>query len=250
MTSPNWTPPRTLEEAARAAVVPASVYVRYRALRERRHGEKELGLLPFLMPAGKRAIDIGANVGVWSYWLSRYGARTEAYEPNPKIFTILRQARLPGVTCHAIALSAEEGTARLLVPKGSRGYSNQGASLSATKVTGEHGIVEVESRRLDTSGFDDVGFMKIDVEGHGLAVLKGAAETIARCRPNLVIEMEENHTKRPIEEQIAEVESYGYLGFALKDGALTRTSHIDFDRFHRTPKTRADYIFNFAFLPR
>lgn len=48
--------------------------------------------------------------------------------------------------------------------------------------------------RLDDIIKDDVGFIKIDVEGHELAVLKGATSLINRCRPVLLVECEERHS--------------------------------------------------------
>ena len=41
-----------------------------------------------------------------------------------------------------------------------------GASLSRQKVQGEHGVVQIETRTLDSYALDNVGFIKIDVEGY------------------------------------------------------------------------------------
>src|SRR5437868_5966109 len=53
--------------------------------------------------------------------------------------------------------------------------------------------LEIEVRTLDQFDLRNVGFVKIDVEGHELAVLEGAARTLARERPNLLIEANEHH---------------------------------------------------------
>ena len=53
------------------------------------------------------------------------------------------------------------------------GYSNQGASLNYGKVGDDYGEVTIEARRLDDEALTDVGFIKIDVEGHELEVLRG-----------------------------------------------------------------------------
>src|SRR5262249_3290635 len=134
--------------------------------------------------------------------------------------------------------------------KGRRGYSNQGASLSAAKVTGEHGKVRVEARTLDSYAFEDVCCIKIDVEGHELAVVAGAAETLKRCRPTLVVEIEERHTQRPLAERIAAVWAHDYEAFCLRNGALVRFADLCLDAHHRKPRQRSDYVFNFIFLPR
>jgi FkbM family methyltransferase len=245
-----WIPPSSLEERVRRAVVPAGVRLDYLVDRELRRGERELALLPFLAPRGKVALDIGANKGVWAAMLRRLGCDVHAFEPNPKIYRELERALKGKAHLHALALSDESGEADFLIPKYRRGYSNQHGTLSRVRVDGEHGVVRVATRRLDDLGLEGVGFMKIDVEGFESAVIRGAARTIERDRPNLVVELEERHTKRPIEALIGEVTALGYDGYALVDGALTRWERVDLQRRHREPATRADYIFNFIFLPR
>ncbi len=49
----------------------------------------------------------------------------------------------------------------------------------------------IRCHTLDSFGLKDVDYIKIDVEGFETKVLKGAAETIARCRPLIVIEQNE-----------------------------------------------------------
>ena len=56
---------------------------------------------------------------------------------------------------------------------------------------------------IDLERFSNVGFIKIDVEGHEHAVLEGATKTIKRNMPNLLVEMEEKHNKIPINEMIS-----------------------------------------------
>jgi len=82
-----------------------------------------------------------------------------------------------------------------------------------------------------------------------MQVLKGAKNTLIKNKPVLMIELEEGHTKRPIEDLIREVEEYGYKALFLKKKQLTDISLFDPDRNHRNPKNREDYVFNFIFLP-
>lgn len=51
---------------------------------------------------------------------------------------------------------------------------------------------DVQVKRLDDFGIADVDFIKIDVEGHELEVLKGGAATIERYRPVLLMEVHSN----------------------------------------------------------
>ena len=236
----------------RWAVLPARWTLRYRLWKERRRGEGELSLLPFLCPRGRTALDIGANVGVWTEAMRRCGAHVHAFEPNPKLFAMLRAgAASRGVTLHDVALSDRTGDAVLMVPRSRRGYSNQGATLSARKIGDrEFGAVTVATGRLDDLDLHDVGFVKIDVEGHEREVIAGAQETIDRCRPTMIVEIEERHTGRPIAEDLTAIGALGYEPYCLIDGVVTAVARVDLDRHHRHASDRRAYVFNWIFLPR
>lgn len=242
-------PARSFEERVKAALIPAALYMRYRTRKELTSGEREIHLLPDLVDPARAALDIGANKGVWAWLMARCTATVHAFEPNPKLLAELRRNVRGRATVHGIALSDRSGTAELRIPRTEKGYSNQGSSLSEAKVKGDFLAYPVTAQRLDDLDLGPVGFIKIDVEGHELAVLEGARATIARDKPTMVIEMEEKHTGRPIEEMIAAVEAMGYRAHALIGGKLTPVAEIDLDARHRHPARPEDYLFNFVFLP-
>ena len=249
MGNEEWIPPKTLEEKVRDFIVPDWLRIRERAWREKRKGEKEIKIIPNLLVNCNRAVDIGANVGVWSYWLSKYAKQVESFEPNPKIFNALKNIKIKNVNSYNIALSNKTGSVDLLIPKGSKGFSNQGASLSSIKVQGEHKSISIEAKRLDEYNFLDVDFIKIDVEGHEHEVIEGARETIKKFKPTMVIEMEEKHNQIPIEEQISSVEKMGYQCCVFINETIIKIKEIDLDKFHRNPTNKDTYLFNFIFYP-
>jgi FkbM family methyltransferase len=213
----------SFEERIKHGLVPARLYLRNLAERRRRRGEAELRALPLLARRGTLAVDIGANKGVYSYWLSQICHAVMAFEPNPKICALLRRAVPDNVTVHGVALSNASGSAELILPIQRSGrYSNQGGTLQAKKLdpTKPFGIWTVEQRRLDDYAFTDVSFIKIDVEGFELEVLQGAAETLRRERPTLLIEIDESQSKRPFIDTIAALTRLGYIGYFLDRGAL------------------------------
>lgn len=232
----------TFEERLKHALIPGRCYIRYRAAKEWWRGEPEIRLLPSLVDRRRNAVDVGANKGTYSYFLARLARQVYAFEPNPKMFAVLGRTAARNVIALPLALSDRSGAATLRVPYGRKGVSNQGSSLSAAKPM-EHFIpLAVERRRLDDLGFVDIGFIKIDVEGHEREVLQGAAQIIERDRPTLLIEIEETHTGVPLMQSIEWVCGLGYDAHFLHAGRLQPVAALD--------QARHGYIFNFVFLPR
>jgi FkbM family methyltransferase len=218
--------------------------------------ERELKHLDAFAPAGGTAIDVGANVGLWSYGLCRRFKRVEAFEPIPRLYENLKRAALPGVVLHNIALSSCRGRGELKIPA-HRGLRIQGMA-TLNELDGDCQRIDVETRTLDEFDFRGVSFIKIDVEGQESEVLAGAEETIRREKPVMVIEIEQRHLDFPFTDVIGRVLGLGYTAFFLKDTELRPFAEFDYDahqkyftsgkatRFDTLPK---DYINNFIFKP-
>jgi len=241
----------TWSEKLKLLLLPSKLYSRFLLWKHQRRGDKELNLLPFLIDPEKDAIDIGANKGIYTRALSRLVPQVHAFEPNPKIYRILSAGSPINASTYPIALSDVSRTNQLLIPLNPKRktYSNQGASLSRGKVSGEHLEIDVTSRTLDSYKFSNIGFIKIDVEGHELSVLAGAKKTLAEHKPTLIVELEERHTGLEIRELIGHVEQYGYSGYFLRKGVLTNCSELDALGEHREALKTEKYVFNFIFLP-
>ena len=80
--------------------------------------------------------------------------------------------------------------------------------------------VEVESITIDSLNLHDIGFIKIDVEGHELEVLKGAVKSLKKFSPMLQIEVEQRHISYPMEKVFEFLDSLGYAGFFLENQQL------------------------------
>jgi hypothetical protein len=100
---------------------------------------------------------------------------------------------------HEIALSDHAGAARLLVPEDdglariASSDADDTISAAAELELGARTELGVEVRTLDSFNLPDIGFLKIDAEGHELAVLHGARETITTNRPIVFVESEARH---------------------------------------------------------
>ena len=157
--------------------------------------EPELNWLKAIGPCRGMAVDIGANQGFYSLALTRLYTKVLSFEPNKKVAATLIAAALPRVKVIHVGLSSKEGEATFYIP------SFQGMSLPGWASVDEHncpGATEIEElkihlRTLDSYYLKEVGFIKIDVEGHECEVLRGAVETIQRERPHLLVEVRDHH---------------------------------------------------------
>lgn len=183
--------------------------------------EPECRWLRLIGPCRGIAIDVGANYGLYSYALSKLYSRVVAFEPNPKAVMLLHAWKCPNVDVVETALSSEEGDSTLYVPVENRFEMLGWGSLDPDNCPGATHFTRfaVHRRSLDSFGLNDVGFIKIDVEGHELQVLQGAAETITRYKPNLLIEVRQNQSS-----VYALMKSWGYAACRLDALAGVRGS--------------------------
>ena len=185
--------------------------------------EPELRRLDELVPKGRGAVDAGVWWGPWSWWLARRVPRVDSFEPNPDLVKSLTTALPSNVFLHPVALSDHSGDANLWIP--SRGMGTEGrASLEATTtMDGNWRQQEVATSRLDDFDLGDVGFVKIDVEGHELAVLKGAPELLTVQRPTILIEIEEHaHRDGQFDAIVDFLTDLSYRGSYLHKGQWHR----------------------------
>ena len=160
--------------------------------------EAAIGYLP---PDRRRfAVDIGGHVGLWAMWLVDYFRHVDTFEPVPLFADILpfNMRGRTNWTLHRYALGNEAGTVSITVPEAQTGgahIANRNPVNVKYNPNGKNSTFDgIEMRTLDSFGFDDVDFIKIDVEGYELPVVRGARETILRCRPNVVVEQKGNDT--------------------------------------------------------
>jgi len=222
-------------------------YIRHRAYRTLRRGEAahegELSLLPCIVPRDRMAIDVGANRGTYTYFLSRLAACTIAYEPAPPMALFLRQARLANVEVREAGVSNRAGKETFFIQHNERGQPQYNVGRLGGPKPDRTGIeLNVKTERLDDQGFADVGFIKIDVEGHEWEVIDGGRDLLARSRPNLIVEILEGRGDRNVvlkNRTVALLGELGYQPYVFGRGAL---------RPLRDAPLHANVI-NYVFLP-
>lgn len=144
------------------------------------------------------AIDVGANIGLWSYGLSRLFSQVHSFEANKDIAADLQSSSKSNIHLEICGLSSQEGEATLYIPLQGEIRLTGWASLRRGNCpdTSVHIEKKVQLKTLDSFKIQGVSFIKIDTEGHELEVLRGATETIVSNQPLLLIEvMERNHNE-------------------------------------------------------
>jgi FkbM family methyltransferase len=170
---------------------------RLRFARQLRNGtfrsdESEFERLDEWVGTGDWVLDLGANVGHYTAKLSRLvgaSGRVLAFEPIRETFELLSAnvARLPAqnVTLFNVAASDTTRLATMSIPH----YDNQLENYYMAHLTDGIGGCSVLCLAVDTLGLaEKIKLVKMDVEGHELAALKGMEHIIARDRPTLIVE--------------------------------------------------------------
>ena len=132
--------------------------------------------------------DVGANRGEWSMMMQQLRPHSHIYmfEPSPDCQAILSSRTELKAILRPVALSETLGNAQLF----SSGPTDGSASLHERGETYfshlDYKPVNVTLSTVDheveTLGIDRIDFMKLDVEGHELSVLKGAKESLRSQR--------------------------------------------------------------------
>ena len=150
------------------------------------------------------AIDVGANVGIFSNFLSRNFKSCLSIEPMPSLANALRTSAILNMTVFENAAGAKTQKINISVPvskTGSLMYALSTASPSNKLDTFERAeilCINVEQDTIDNLASEQgkIGFIKIDVEGYENAVLVGSTEIIERDNPIFFIEIFPNYNSQ------------------------------------------------------
>ncbi len=198
---------------------------------------------------GTTALDVGANLGLYTYWIAKRAGAVHAFEPNPTLASYLHRARLRGVVVHGAAASNTAGAATLRVPEGLGE-----AHLVEGGLAGEGADLSVRTMTIDSLALSGVSFVKVDVEGHEAQALEGAHDTLRRNRPVVFIELEERHAAGTVERTAAYfLDELGYgTGAFMRWGSFHPISEFDgpeMQPIEHGDRAGSDYVSNFLFTP-
>lgn len=159
--------------------------------------EKELEFWRNWIKPGMTVIDVGANVGIYTFSAAlRVGSegRVIAIEPFSGCVHCLQATcqinQLSWVKVYAGAASNREGTARLSLHSASE--LNEILSDASTEAMQPGSFEEVNCFTLDSlievENLSTVDFIKIDAEGHEMSVLAGSERLLSKFAPIIIYE--------------------------------------------------------------
>lgn len=203
-----------------------------------------------LVQPGDTVLDIGANVGYYTYLFQKWvGSTGHVYsvEPVPQFMANLKKnhAAHANVTLWNYALGTEEKQVELVVP-GKQEYLRTGLAQIKDKNTAEGSrfTFQAEMKKASElfSSIEEIDFIKIDIEGYEVVVLPEMKSVIAKHLPIIQAET--------YGEQRAQIHDLlipmGYQAFELEDGKLVPTEatkdSTSGDLVYFTEKHRAQYL--------
>ncbi len=215
---------------------------RYRLRTER----QEIAYLLSRDLRGATVVDVGANRGIYSYWMHKAvapGGNVVAFEPQPELASYLRELKvalgLSRLTVVEAALSSSAGERRLVRPR-----IHWGAGSLELEPDADRDALTVPTTTLDEhflrSPLRPLRFIKADIQGHEYACFVGGERLLREDRPAILCESEDYELDR--------VRSYlttlDYEGFFFLRGELTPLAELARLR----SAIPAPYL-NYVFLP-
>ncbi len=144
------------------------------------------------------AIDVGSHIGTWTYFLADKFNFVHCFEPL-KIHQDCWKKNVEeyeNAELYPVALGYKEEKVKMFLPNEASVAAHIEGYGAPTSYTDQIEFNDIKVCSLDSFNFSNVDFIKIDVEGYELNVVKGAKQTILRNKPYILVE--DHGIKTPI----------------------------------------------------
>jgi FkbM family methyltransferase len=219
-------------------------------------------IAPFLCDPHKISVDVGAAEAPYSVNICEHSERVIAFEARADQASEIRQLALAKnlpIEVEPVALSDRAGVGYLRILTKDPGRSTIERLNELHDANGSASIeLRVPVLRLDDYELRDVGFIKIDVEGHELAVLRGAENTIHASMPNLLVEIEDRHRPNSLRDVSEFLAKFDYEGYFILWGQVRPLATFDAHAYQDPSNIggwkdgwarKGVYVNNFIFVP-
>mgnify|MGYP001562056841 CR=1 FL=1 len=199
--------------------------------------EPEMAIIPRTLKNPRNIIDIGANYGPYSFFLSKLYPESKvfAFEPSERTYNIfkriIKRFNLKNVIPIKKGLGIKEESKEIVMPMQYTilAYVSEGN----VKRNKEDKIEKIEVTTLDNfvkrNKIQNVDFIKCDVEGFELNVFRGARKTMKKFKPIVLVEIEERHTKKYGINSLDVLDFFkklSYSAYSVKKAEIKKTNKI------------------------
>lgn len=167
------------------------------------------------------ALDIGANIGNHSLFLSKYFEKVYSFEPNPITFDVLSintkyLADKKNIITYNFGLSDIENELPFIVNSDNIGGSKI-ISLDSKSSNPKKLLIKVKKADdIDILLKENISLIKIDVEGHEINSLKGAEKIIVKNKPVILFEQGSEEIIDKKSEVIEYLSGHNYSFYTMK----------------------------------
>ena len=237
-------------------------YLKHRCRAGRYKNKNYRGGIAYIKSAikeGQTVFDIVSHKAAYIYFMRRKmwdKGKIVAFEQQENLYLYISKInklfRWNNVTVEHLALSDSEGETTLFIPANK---VSKASSPGATIVKSKFNSTQYTTESVSTETLDSYckrnlffpDFLKIDVEGNELKVLQGGIETLKKCKPNILIEIEARHVgQNTVLETFKFLESLGYMGYLLHGMEQIPLPDFSFDKYQNL-NDRKNYCNNFVF---
>jgi FkbM family methyltransferase len=172
-----------------------------------------LAFVQQFVPKNKNMLDIGANIGIWSIIYSKYINNTNniyAFEPQKEIYDCLNNNiiinKSDNIMSYNVGLSNENSLNYM-----NASYDTQ-QNFGAFRIVNDNEVdsklLKIECKIGDEFKLNNIGFIKMDVEGFEYKVLQGLENTIINNKPVLFIEIHKTDINNKL--TLSKLYEFGY----------------------------------------
>ena len=156
----------------------------------------------------KICIDAGANIGNHSLFFSKIFDEVFSFEPNEEVFKLLEinAASVSNIAAHNLGLSDKKDSLSAHVDKGNL---SSGRIVEDKNSNHIFNVIKLDSFKSDNN-LGKISYLKIDIEEHEEAALRGAKEILISDSPIVSLEMEMTRNLRNCLSSIEILQDCGY----------------------------------------
>ena len=166
--------------------------------------EKDAIIIKCLLNNNSIAIDIGANIGVYSCTMASIAQTVYAIEPIPETYEglryVIKKMKYTNITAINAAVSDKIGSVKMIIPVNKQGvklfYRSHIAESTVEPLTITRTLhsITLDSEFLPMAA--SIGFVKCDVEGHEIYCLKGAAQLLSHGQSAWLLEINDQSDEK------------------------------------------------------